>query len=96
MPVGLDEGQFEGLSVGLSDTLGVEVGSVEGVLEGGGVVEGLPDGRRLGNIETFGAIVKGDNLSDMVSSNLTCGIYIGILRQIDRTKNVQIITFIDA
>jgi hypothetical protein len=42
MPVGLDEGQFEGPSVVLSDTIGVEVGSVEGVLEGGALLKVYP------------------------------------------------------
>ena len=40
MPDELDDGQFDGSAVGTSDRLGVEVGSVDGVLEGG-MVESL-------------------------------------------------------
>jgi hypothetical protein len=48
--------------------VGIEVGSIDGVLEGSDV-EDLPDGRRLENVES-GTIVEGDNFADMVAISL--------------------------
>ncbi len=61
--VGLDDGQFDGYSVDLSDKLGAGVAPVDGVLDGSDV-EGLPNGRRLGGIDN-GAIIKADTFTDM-------------------------------
>ena len=67
IPVGLDDGESVGCSVGRFDKLGVGVGSDDGALEGGDVVgigKGLVDG------SNDRAIVEGDSFVAKVASLL--------------------------